>query len=630
MLYLFYNIVAVTFIFYLINWVNSNFLSPTSSNVFCILIATFFTMNLYCFFIFFLSCIIDDGIFLNNANAKKFFKRKSARDTINRKVFNFLTENVSPRFPLASTVSGKGGPLSKKVSKPIMASQARLLRLNIKYAAGAKHFFLLEKTTLKRLLRLSLLLKTFIFIILDIVFNNKVYYALNMVILLGLYGLVPFLFRVYLMITQGIVIGFDGSTDFLISLSQISRSGALAGEVERTDNIWNVNSNNLFKLTQNNKLTFKNNGFNNFPQGNNQNEFGFLTEDDRRREDKDGRIIRPDNYVYGSVILHDGVETTVPIIKKVIGDKDNNIGPWRIIRQFRSGRVILDAFKNLKLNIDASPATISSISGFQYDKDDLLSRITEAENRLSILYSCVYAENVQQRKEILDNVELLIAYAKVYDTEAYDQIMLYKTNNSNFNMYFNKPEAIWLDKWMISGKTKVLPANEEVIPASYLYLFRDSHNMIPGLWNFMDEYLNFKDPLAEVTDIWRARDLLPIDPDKPIAFFNTALYDNGANNKFKANIYRPEELENLIKIIDRDLRSQYAELFHSRPEESEIKLANLFLNMRIMNSTVLKSVLDKTRDYSEGFNSQFWAEMQDDDIASNNKAVMERIQWKRG
>lgn len=83
----------------------------------------------------------------------------------------------------------------------------------------------------------------------------------------------------------------------------------------------------MFKLTQNNKLTFKNNGFNNFPQGNNQNEFGFLTEDDRRREDKDGRIIRPDNYVYGSVILHDGVETTVPIIKKVIGDKDNNIGP---------------------------------------------------------------------------------------------------------------------------------------------------------------------------------------------------------------------------------------------------------------------------------------------------------------
>lgn len=142
-----------------------------------------------------------------------------------------------------------------------------------------------------------------------------------------------------------------------------SPSTATRGAEERTDKIWNVNRNNLFKITPSNKLTIKNNSFNNFPQGNNnQNEFGFLTEDDRRREDKYGRYIRPDNYVYGSIVIHDGVETTVPVIKKVIGVEGNNIGPFRFIRMFGNGRVLLDAFQKLKLIIDASPATISSIS----------------------------------------------------------------------------------------------------------------------------------------------------------------------------------------------------------------------------------------------------------------------------
>lgn len=78
-----------------------------------------------------------------------------------------------------------------------------------------------------------------------------------------------------------------------------------------------------------------------------------------------GRYIRPDNYVYGSIVIHDGVETTVPVIKKVIGVEGNNIGPFRFIRMFGNGRVLLDAFPprvKLKLIIDASPATISSIS----------------------------------------------------------------------------------------------------------------------------------------------------------------------------------------------------------------------------------------------------------------------------
>ena len=65
------------------------------------------------------------------------------------------------------------------------------------------------------MLRLSLLLKTFIFIILDIVFNNKIYTALHMVILLGLYGLIPFLIRVYMMITHGIVNGFEEGTEYI-------------------------------------------------------------------------------------------------------------------------------------------------------------------------------------------------------------------------------------------------------------------------------------------------------------------------------------------------------------------------------------------------------------------------------
>ena len=47
-------------------------------------------------------------------------------------------------------------------------------------------------------------------------------------------------------------------------------------------------------------------------------------------------------------------------------------------------------------------------------------------------------ENIQERQEILENVQLLIAYAKVYDTDAYNQI-IQKTFNSNFSMYFNKP-----------------------------------------------------------------------------------------------------------------------------------------------------------------------------------------------
>ena len=50
------------------------------------------------------------------------------------------------------------------------------------------------------------------------------------------------------------------------------------------------------------------------------------------------------------------------MIKKVIGVERNNIGPFRFIRMFGNGRVLLDAFQKLKLIIDASPATISSIS----------------------------------------------------------------------------------------------------------------------------------------------------------------------------------------------------------------------------------------------------------------------------
>lgn len=78
------------------------------------------------------------------------------------------------------------------------------------------------------------------------------------------------------------------------------------------------------------------------------------------------------------------------MIKKVIGVEGNNIGPFRFIRMFGNGRVLLDAFQKLKLIIDASPATISSISGFQYDRDNLFSRIEEAENRMSLSRSGIF------------------------------------------------------------------------------------------------------------------------------------------------------------------------------------------------------------------------------------------------
>lgn len=72
-----------------------------------------------------------------------------------------------------------------------------------------------EKTTLKRLLQLSLNLKTFIFIILEILFSNRVYHSINLVLVLGLIGPIPLLTRLYMMITNGMVNGFDIGTEYM-------------------------------------------------------------------------------------------------------------------------------------------------------------------------------------------------------------------------------------------------------------------------------------------------------------------------------------------------------------------------------------------------------------------------------
>lgn len=590
LLYLFFNLLAITFVCHLINWINLNLLTPDLSNIFYYLIYFFLTVNLYCLFIIFLSSLYGDTIFLNNANHKKFFKRRSARDTIKRKLANFLKENVSLNRSLIYIIP-------------------------------------FEKTTLKRLLQLSLNLKTFIFIILEILFSNRVYHSINLVLVLGLIGPIPLLTRLYMMITNGMVNGFDIGTEYM----------------GRTDNMWSPDKNEMFSIKPSTQSLIKKNTFGNFPQGDpnqgsSQNGLGGLTDDDRRKEDKDFKGNRPADYKYGTILTNGEVEITVPIIKQVKPEALIWLDEY-IKKKDIKDEEYYENIAALNLEIDVSISTISSKSGFDYNKDKIILTIKNADERMKILNNCKSEVNLENRKSTLNKIENLKIYTKVVDSKGHHEIVN-EIKKSPYiatgkSMNFQRMSGIKLSSWMISGKTQIIPFDStETTKNSYLNVFLDGQKIPKALKEdykyFTDPFLDFQDnlklkntsPFALATGAGEEKRLIELDPNKPHAFFFTSIYEEDkGHNMYAANILKPEELEDKIKDLDKYFRETHPVLFQAKPAECELILANTFLSMRVLNSTVLNALLEDSKEFRQGKKASFWTDMA---LRKNDQGSRER------
>ena len=239
--------------------------------------------------------------------------------------------------------------------------------------------------------------------------------------------------------------------------------------------------------------------------------------------------------------------------------------------------------------------------------------IKDANNRMKILNECSSKLNIDLRQKTLNNIENLKIYAKAIDSKGHHEV-LSEIKKSKFisegrSLNFQREKEITPAKWMISGKTEIIPYdNYDTISTSYFRLFWD-YNKVPDQIKenykfFTDPFENFqkkinlnKSPLALWTGEGDEEKLIDLNPNKPLVFFYTSIYQEGAgHNTFAANIFKPEELENEIKEIELYLRDKHPILFQAKPAECEILLANTFLNMRVMNSTVLSTIMEQAKD----------------------------------
>jgi len=197
------------------------------------------------------------------------------------------------------------------------------------------------------------------------------------------------------------------------------------------------------------------------------------------------------------------------------------------------------------------------------------------------------------RAEYLNKYAYLIIYIKAIHSEDPNLVLPVLPQR------FCEPvalEALWL-----SGKTKVILRDREDEGGSYFYPFLSSEDIhpnqrhVPSMYKTFKDPFRFEDPNALVVDrITDTSELIPFNPNKPFACFNTGFYEETNINKFKANILRPDTLENCIKAIDQELRIRHANYIQAHPVLSEMRLANLFLGMRVMNSSILKHLQDST------------------------------------
>ena len=74
---------------------------------------------------------------------------------------------------------------------------------------------------------------------------------------------------------------------------------------------------------------------------------------------------------------------------------------------------------------------------------------------------------------------------------------------------------------------------------------------------------------------------------------------------YAANILKPEELEDKIKDLDKYFREPHPVLFQAKPAECELILANTFLSMRVLNSTVLNALLEDSKEFRQGKKASF-------------------------
>jgi hypothetical protein len=199
---------------------------------------------------------------------------------------------------------------------------------------------------------------------------------------------------------------------------------------------------------------------------------------------------------------------------------------------------------------------------------------------------------MQQKAEHQIKCNNLNTIAKVFYPEELKEKIVILPNQ--------KPEAQIPSNWWLSGVTKVHPADPDVLGASYYYIFQEVSEIHPNYRHILDMYQTFKDPFVEFKpkamdrdENFVAPDFIPFDPNKPFGLFYNALNDNEEDNKFKANLYRPDELENIIQNKGRELRNKYADFFNQFPIQAQMKLDNLFIDMRLMNSTLLKNTIDK-------------------------------------
>ncbi len=243
---------------------------------------------------------------------------------------------------------------------------------------------------------------------------------------------------------------------------------------------------------------------------------------------------------------------------------------------------------------------------------------------MKILNECSTKENLLNKANTLNKIENLKIFTKVIDSNTNHEIVneIKKSPHIAIGkaMDFKRMSVLKLNSLMISGKTKITPFDTtDTIDNAHFNVFLNGKK-VPNLLKsedykfYTDPFLKFQEnlkfknisPFSLESGLGEEKRLIEIDPNKPLAYFYTSIYEEGdGNNKYAANIFKPEELENKIKELEKYFRETHPILFKAKPVECELILANTFLSMRVMNSTVLNALYEDSKEFRLGKRASF-------------------------
>ena len=251
-----------------------------------------------------------------------------------------------------------------------------------------------------------------------------------------------------------------------------------------------------------------------------------------------------------------------------------------------------------KTTLDLTVSTISSNCGFASEYEKLSSEIVRTQQEMSKLKIEVSSESGKFTKyeDYCQKIKVLKTLLKVFHP--------FEAESSYYPQMKPKLRPRSVDSWWLNGFTKVIlekdkKEEENLESSSYYYLFLSYKDVPKESLKFINQdYITFRNPLIKPenkrlgTNL-PTNDLILFNENAPFICMNTALNENSSENLKKANIFSPEDLEKHIKNIDQKLRKEHARFISLYLAESETRLRNLYVNMRLVNSTALQMMLEE-------------------------------------